>query len=41
VDAGGRCCGIVAQADLARVAVDVVGEVVREVSEPIHAAAAV
>ncbi|MGH9969464.1 MAG: CBS domain-containing protein [Pyrinomonadaceae bacterium] len=41
VDAAGRCCGIVALADIAlRARQDVVAEVVREVSEPSAAASA-
>ena len=34
VDASGRCCGIVAQADLARKMDEVAAEVLREVSQP-------
>lgn len=42
VDAGGACCGIVAQADIARHASKRdAGEVVREVSEPSGSASAV
>ena len=34
VDASGRCCGIIAQADLARKMDEVAAEVLREVSQP-------
>lgn len=40
VDAQGNCCGIVAQADLARfVPKQTTGQVVRELSQPVQAAA--
>lgn len=34
VDSSGRCCGIVAQADIAREGADMAGEIVQEVSKP-------
>lgn len=41
VDQDGVCCGIVAQADIARRTADKAGEVVREVSQPTESASAV
>ncbi len=41
VDQDGVCCGIVAQADIARRIADKAGEIVREVSQPTRSASAV
>lgn len=41
VDADGVCCGIVAQADVARRIADKAGEIVKEVSQPTRSASAV
>ncbi len=41
VDSEGVCCGIVAQADVARRIADKAGEIVKEVSQPTRSASAV